>query len=589
MAATIFPPIASTPRTSDPGPERAPLTNGASVIDTEGRGTGWALDASRASHDLTDSRFIADVLKSCSAARPRVQIRTSDGRVRSGHWLGPPSELAGVYVVADTDLLPEGPSAVTFEVHGVVFVLRGYLRQHAQQGTNATIEGPLTLLALERRNAARVALPEGHAELVWGAGAGDASWTERSAVRDITPTGVGVVADESAGPLPRTAFSAELRVGDKVVPCLAYAQRRSATQGETSGVGIDAGRLRHRVVEMILEEWMPRLSPRSAIDCESMQALMRDSGYLRLRDSDVDFQAWTSVVPQNLPSYDRVYRATDGTLLGHMSATRIYSKTWLIHQLACLRGHPESGECRKSLYLFMAAIPTIHDGQSGSILAYFDPRLRWHNLFFGRFTEWTNDPSLSVICAFDRFERDAPREAFDSPAGCEVREACREELPAVCTLVRAHLPQIVGDAFDVHPANLRRGARAPERGRHVLVLRQGGELAGAALCDTGDPTVSLFNIVNMAQIYVCTGSRAPSPDAQRALVSACRAFYEARNVNRPLIVSPQDTLRGAAEPGTHLAETMGCIVIKGPGVRQWENFCRFYFDLLWPQRTENVR
>jgi hypothetical protein len=213
------------------------------------------------------------------------------------------------------------------------------------------------------------------------------------------------------------------------------------------------------------------------------------------------------------------------------------------------------------LYLLFATVSTVYDGDEGSVVAYFDQELRWHKLFFKRFTEWTDDPTLATICSFDLFERDDPPEYFAPPVGCEVREARDDELPATCTLTRAHLPQITADAFDVHPTSIRRTTTSREhRGRQVLVLRQDGPLAGVALCDTGDPNVSLFNIVNMAQIYLRMGARTPSTDAQRALISAARAFYAARSPAGPMLVSPPGTLRGAAEPGTRLVEKMGCIV-----------------------------
>jgi hypothetical protein len=85
-------------------------------------------------------------------------------------------------------------------------------------------------------------------------------------------------------------------------------------------------------------------------------------------------------MPHDIVSCDRVYRAADSTLLGHVSVTRIYKKTWLLHQLSCLRGHPESGECRRMLYLLFATVPTVYDGDEGSVIAYFDQELRCEEL-----------------------------------------------------------------------------------------------------------------------------------------------------------------------------------------------------------------
>jgi hypothetical protein len=537
------------------------------------------------SYELMDKRALADVIRACRRARPPAVVRTTDDASRVGRMLGLDREHDDVSVAIDGDDVPEGPCSARFELHDVLFILHGQLRRRAGK---TAISRPMRLYSMDRRSAARTPIPEGRAELVWSSLDTDDPRPSRSSVRDLSPTGVGVVADDESGPLPDSVFPAELRVGSSVVPCLAETKRRATAAGGTSGVRIYAGGLTSGLVETYLSERMPQLVPRSAVPGDVMLRVMSDSGYLHLRDADADFQAWKDFASDEVASCDRVYRAADGTPLGHASATRIYSKTWLLHQLACLRGHPESGECRKVLYLFVATVPTVFDGVEASVVAYFDQELRWHKLFFKRFTEWTNNPSLATICSFDRFERDDPPGDFSPPEGCEVRQARDEELLGTCTLVRAHLPQITADAFDIHPTSVRRVTTTREqRGRHVLVLRQGGNLAGVALCETGDPNASLFNLVNIAQIYLRTGRSAPPPGAQRALVHAVRLFYAARGVQRPLIVSPPGTLDGAAEPGTRLAEKMGCIVVTGRGLRQWENFCRFYFGFLWERQGQN--
>lgn len=579
------------------GAMRSLADNDASSVDAaEGDGVGKPSAASSGTHrvadetatyELSDSRALTDVIRACRRARPAAVVRTAEGASFAARMLGLDREHDDASVLIE-DAAPEGPCSARFEVHDVLFILHGTLQRRA---TKTAISQPLRLYSLDRRSAARTPLPEGRAELVWSSLDTDDPRPARSRVCDLSPTGVGIIADESCGPLPDSVFPAELRVGSSVVPCLAETKRRSSAPGGTSGVRIFAGGLTNGLIEAYLSERMPQLVPRRTVPGDVMLALMGDSGYLHLREADADFQAWKDFDSNQMTSCDRVYRAADGTYLGHASATRIYTKTWLLHQLACLRGHAESGECRKVLYLFVATAPAVYDGFDASVVAYFDQELRWHKLFFKRFTDWTNNSSLATICSFDRFERDdptVPSDVVSAPTGCEVREARDDELLGICTLIRAHLPRITADAFDIHPTGVRRVTTTCEqRGRHLLVLRQGGKLAGVALCETGNPNASLFNLVNMAQIYLRTGRNAPSADAQRALAGAVRLFYAERGLKRPLIVSPPGTFDGAAEPGTRLAERMGCIVVTGRALRQWENFCRFYFGFLWERQGQN--
>jgi hypothetical protein len=229
-----------------------------------------------------------------------------------------------------------------------------------------------------------------------------------------------------------------------------------------------------------------------------------------------------------------------------------------------------------------ATVPSLYQGAGVRALAYFNPERRWHQLFFHSFLAWLNDPALATLCYFDRFERDLPWEDFDAP-DCEVRSASGErELMSATAIVRGHLPETIAEALDIHPGELRRPTvRFEERGREVLTLYEHGQLVAVCLCELGDPDLSLFNLFNIAQVYVRTGRHAPSRAAQRMLVAKARAVYSARGVDDPLIIAPRDTLPRELEPGTRWVESMGCVVIADRGLRQFENFCRFHFGRRW--------
>jgi hypothetical protein len=143
------------------------------------------------------------------------------------------------------------------------------------------------------------------------------------------------------------------------------------------------------------------------------------------------------------------------------------------------------------------------------------------------------------------------------------------------------LPPLVAAALDIHPDRLQtemlnadyEGTRY-ERGRQALVLRIGGELSGVALCETGSRELSIFNLFNMAQVFILPSASVP---AQLMLLGAVRAFYAARNELGPMIVAPPGTFDASREDGTVLAETMGMIVWSGRALRQYENFIKYQF------------
>jgi hypothetical protein len=249
----------------------------------------WELEpgAEAESYEIVDGRAVADVIRSCRRTRPLVRIRTADDTWRVGRLLGPDDENDGVAVAIDGDGIPDGPCSARFGVHDVLFILRGHLRQRAG-GT--AISRPFRLFGLDRRGATRTSLANGRAELVWWPVDSDNPGPVRSSVRDFSPVGVGVIADEG-DPLPNTIFAARLRIGASVVSCLAQARRRSAAPGQTSGVGIHVGSGAEGLIALYLAELLPKLAPRRSVDCESMRRLMTESGYLQLRDSNVEFQA----------------------------------------------------------------------------------------------------------------------------------------------------------------------------------------------------------------------------------------------------------------------------------------------------------
>jgi hypothetical protein len=359
-----------------------------------------------------------------------------------------------------------------------------------------------------------------------------------------------------------------------------------APGGESAGTQVDA----------YLAGRFPRLQARGQQSLAEVRELFQSSGYLDLRQAqDMPFSRWHRPEVSGAVNRDVVYRAQDGRLVGHVSVTEIYPRTWMLHQLATLGGHAETGRCRMALYDFVSSLPTAAQGESAGVLAYFNPERRWHQASLQDFTRWVNRPSRAVMTHFDRFEHDptVPQGDVTAAPEVEIRVGQPGDLAGAATLIRSQLPALVADAMDIQPGRLMTGALTaglPGRARTMLVLRVKGRLAGVALCESGPRELSLFNLMNLAQFYVCTGERAPSTEAQLALLAAVRGLYRQRGVSDPIIVAPTGTFAAACEPGTRLEEAMGCVVIAGKALRQWATFLRLQLGRLYDRagRAEAV-
>ncbi len=331
----------------------------------------------------------------------------------------------------------------------------------------------------------------------------------------------------------------------------------------------------------------PQLIDRGAVDRHDVVDLFERSRYLALRETDqvAPSEAWCCPDFASDLSIDTIYRADDGALLGHVSVTRAYSKTWLGHQLATLKGHPESAASRHALYRHFACAPLLSDGEDCFLLGYYDRELRWHQLFFESFVDWVGDETQSVVVEFDRFEPIAGT-TNALPAECPddivVESLHRLDVDECVALIGEQLPDLAARALDIdaehlesvalHPGYLERGV---ERTRQVFVLREGGGIVGAALCETGSRHLSLFNLLNMGQIFLSHGRS--SRLGRAVLLATVRNFYGSRGIPDPVLVAPPGAFDHPEDVGLEREETMGCIIWSGESLLQYQSFISYCF------------
>lgn len=549
---------------------------------------------------------IGDVALACKimqrvAAQPRaVTLELGSGeRVRGLLSEGPGEPRAFAFHGTDATLEPaaSGPVSLAVSLHDSDFLLDG--RLDVSTGGECSIELS-RVLSLSRRRHERVRVPPRVASLEWM----DPLMPGRrvtAEVLDLTPRGAAVrlsVAQRALFPAPPVGLT--LRIGELAIAVTGAVQNQREVDGGWRVIGLEltpAGPLAsHRLSAFCRQQRFPALRERAQVASSDVLHLMRASGYLELRDGTelTPGERWQVGTGDAALAENIVYQSNSGSLLGHMSCLRVYETSFLLQELATVG--LRRGKVAYPLYMRHLEWVASQVGESGYLLAYFNRQKSWHEALFGDFVRWAGSEGLSLIVELERLESHAERPVECGPA--RVRAPLAGELPLVVGLGRSQLPSLYAQGIALDAEQLARrelceayGKRGLERSRTVLVAELDGRVVGAALCDTGPCDLSLFNLLNLAHVFVLDGlGSAQARAAQRALLTHVRAFYAERGIADPLIVSPKGRMRFAQDAGLHIAETMGGWIVSLGGLRQWRNFMHFTVGSLGePRRRRELK
>jgi hypothetical protein len=536
-----------------------------------------------------------------TAARVLLTIRDSateilfiSGVLRLTFRVDPTPEYGvpgGLYVTVPSHLLDEGTvtGRIHFTVHGASFLAACTLGMDERR--RAFLAPQATVVSTSRRRCDRVQLRPDQAVLRWR----HPLEPERqlsAAVHDLSLGGLGI-ADRVPFP-PGARAPMTLEVGGEQFH-LKGDVRHLSSQGPRTLMGIRTSFLdardEVRIAHLVRRDRFPRLLPRSAVPADTVADLFRASGYLGLRPDMPTAARFVHTTANEELSVDTVQRDPSGALMGHISCLRVYRKTWLYHQLATVGYSADLNECRRALYLDVVDWVSLFAGADGYSLAYYDRSKAWHKRFFEGFVEWANSDTLAVVAPLDRFERSAIRQgAAPLPPTMSISPLRPAEASRAAALVARSLPRLTIEAMDLTEPLIAHDLACAslyqdqgyERGRHALALRDGENLVGLAMCEVGSPALSLFNLLNVAQVYV---EPAIGVAAERALLGRIAAFYEDRQIADPIVASPPGLLLHAQAAGFSLAETMGAIAISASGLKQYRNFLAYQFGRKGPKRA----
>lgn len=541
--------------------------------------------SSSTSMEVLDEEHFAGVLKVLHAAKTG-RLRTDAGVIEVTPTACPREADAYLFEIVPKDPLPAALESLSLDeleldFGDAVFSLEGSAVRRV--GRRLLVRRPRRLFS---KGLANIVVSAGLVSLRWNVG--------KMVVRaDVLEISMDEILIEGAGPSivpgkPRPAvieFYEHDRQHVTEIQCKVDV-RPGMRRPACARLQLISDEERGELVRLYRVLRFPQLFDRGALERKDVVDLFERSRYLALRETEqvVPSEAWCCPDFASDLTIDTIYRADDGALLGHVSVTRAYSRSWIGHQLATLKGHPESAASRHALYRHFACAPLLSDGEHCNLLGYYNRELRWHQLFFESFVDWVGDDSQAVVTEFDRFEPlshelEAPGEPQDDVV---VEHLHPLDTELAVQLVAEQLPPLAVQALDIDRAHLQSDAlhshyreRGVERSRQVLVLWESDELVAVALCETGSRHLSLFNLFNMGQVYLRPGRT--SRAGRAALLRAVRSFYATRGTNDPVLVAPPGSFDHPEDAGLRREETMGCIIWSGRSLLQYQSFISYCF------------
>lgn len=562
----------------------------------------WA-DQATTYLEIRDPSVLHDLLSAVRRTKAPFAVELSDGvqlsatPCRGTASEGPASERSvgelterGLELAFDvtpplTPLMTGERARAHISIFGASFVVEATL---SIGDPLARLVGPYRLFS--RADRAHERHPTRNGTLSWrdssGKGTGAAVTAE---VLDVSADGTRVRLSPGSSFPPNAGGEAVLEVGDRrfsVEPEV----RRVSTVDDNVELGLKLRFPQHAdavgLARLVDEYAFPNLRPRSAAPAGEVMRVMRDSGYLALRDDGVEHAQPIDAGDVDL-SIDSVAVTRDGAVVGHMSCTRVYSQTWLYHQLATIGRGRSALEGGRALYLSMTAWVLALGGKAGYSMGYFDREKRWHRSFLDGFVRSAGSPDLAIIEPLDRFELDAkllaasarePSWSAGEDDSGSIRTATSSDLEAIDASLADTHPPIFRNARDLTLARLGDPTLVDviedaslARRRRILVAISNGQVVGFALCETGSSKLSIFDIFNAAHLHA---TPAMTETLLGRLLEAVKSHYAEAGVSTPLLMAAPGAL---SHPSLNLVETMGCIVLSSEGLRHCRNYLQLQF------------
>ena len=298
---------------------------------------------------------------------------------------------------------------------------------------------------------------------------------------------------------------------------------------------------------------------------EATWQVLTDSGYFNLSGKQprefIDLKSSFANVAAQLHRAPRVgcnviWPDGDG-IEANISNLKIYSGTWLSHQLARRPGRPSGGYTPKQVLRAIYQHTYEHaqcDPDLAWLIAYAEAGVAWNQLTHLAFANKYAGLGEGYVLPFTLMEGTVGH-VLPSPEtmGIEVtagtdtdRHQLLLTIEETYPLAYAQALDLVSDRFDLEQANATLRPAGISRERGILVARRNGSPVATAVLETGEAGTNLFRILDCVRIFPRVGGSELGFGA--LLVEAAR-WYAQRGRHRFVYFMESHSRRHAEQVG----------------------------------------
>ncbi len=375
----------------------------------------------------------------------------------------------------------------------------------------------------------------------------------RRPLLDLSTAGFAFAADLRTHPLPVGTRLSEIRLrlpdGGTVVGRGRLRSRVRGAEAEPalarSGVAFEGLSLpdQVRIADAILHAGLPGIEDARGLTFRELWAFLQETGFLypekleRLRPVLPALEATVTTLLSTPSDLFKTLVFRNEQLLGHLSAVRLYSHTWMVQHLAARKeGAGRLGAARMlnlGITDYSEQLP-----QMEWLRVFFRPRNRWPARVFGRFARRVGDPSVCELRTLAYLTGESTGEPVREK-GLEVRPARPEDarwierhfLDQGRTLAVRAEELSTPEGLTLAELSLRYAKVGLVRRREVWVAERHGRPAGFALLELSSIGLNFSELTNTFTVHLID----PEPAVHAALVEAARVRY--REAGRALCLA----------------------------------------------------
>ncbi len=491
--------------------------------------------------------------------------------------IDPTARCASLEALTNVPFRPGDVVKVSMEIGGTRYAFFAAVAEGACSGENSrafSIRLPSAVKAETQRASMRYRPAEGQVDLTFQSPFG--GQPVQAKIIDITARGAGFIVNsqDCVCPVGTILHRVSMRFSDGVewhgrAKVMSLGQSRERQDGLRCGIEfeIEQPNEQHQFVERLTKATRPRVGGASDISAEVLWAFFRDSGFLypeklESLSTQVALETLSRVLaaPPSL-THSFVYRTRENEIGAHMSAIKVYPRTWELQHLA--------GRQNASVSLM---VPELILGVSEYMeqlddidwcRMFFRPNNGWPAYAIGDYVARLGTEQSADITQYSYMVIETEKHSSLSRlGGVEVRAYEDEDAPHIAdhyvargkaTLMQSL--QLNHDDIDLHSVNEEYQAIGLSRSRELVVAADTTGFRGFSLMEFSSMGLNLSELTSSFTLNCAEGDT----EALRALAGCAVRRYQLSGYRRAICLADQWQIDALARLGFVRTKDYTCV------------------------------